>query len=387
MLSNMLIQYQVGVITFLAVLLLIVLSNLRTLRRLGEHEWPRAFPRVSVLLPARNEEANISLCVRSLLAQQYPDFQVIVLDDDSRDETWQVLARLATEDSGLQVLKGKSLPHGWIGKNWACHQLAQAADGELFLFTDADRRHHPYTLRDAVAALIAEEADLVTAFPQEEVVSWAERLIIPVAPWCMLCFLPLGLAYKLRAPFLSATIGQFMLFRRRAYEQIGGHAAVMHHVLDDLALGRRTKADGLCWRLLDGRMRIGCRMYENFRQVYEGVNKNFFAVFEYNVPSFLFIWLWLTVVFLGPLVVLGLGITGMPLSGLSLGLATAAVAVSLLLWGISHWRFGFPLYLVFLYPLSLLLVVAIAMSSMVLTMAGRTTWKGRRLVRHEIRWW
>jgi len=322
-----------------------------------------------------------------LLAQQYPDFQVLVLDDNSSDETWQLLQALATEDSRLRVIKGKSLPREWLGKNWACHQLAQAAEGELLLFTDADTRHHPYALRDAVAALLAEKADFVTAVPREEVVSWAEKLIVPLLLWSIISFVPLWLAYKVRTPLLSATIGQFMLFSRQAYEQIGGHAAVKQNVLDDLTLGRRIKAHGLRWRILDGGERIDCRMYENSHQVYEGLSKNLFAVFQYNVPVFVFIWLWLGVVFLEPLIMLLLGITGIHVSGVSLGLAAAAVALSLLLWGITHWRFGFPLYLVFFYPITMLLSVAIAMNSMVLTVRGRATWKGRTLARQELRWW
>jgi len=382
-----LVQHQIGLVVFLAVLLLIALSNLRAMRRLDEYACPPLFPRFSTLVPARNEEANIGPCVLSLLAQQYPDFQVIVLDDESSDETWQVLVTLAAEDSRLRVLRGKPLPDGWVGKSWACHQLAQAADGELLLFTDADTRHHPQTLLNAAAALIAEEADLVTALPKQDVISWAERLVIPVLPWSILSFLPLGLAYRLRTRFLSAAIGQFMIFRRDAYEQIGGHAAVRQHAVDDVALGRRIKAHGLRWRLVYGGSRIRCRMYESLRQVYEGLTKNLFGIFENNVPVFLFIWLWLAVVFLEPLVVLAMAATGATMSDFSLGLAAAAVDLSLFLWGVSTWRFGFPLYLVFLYPLTIFLVVTIALSSMVLTISGRSTWKGRRLIKQKIRWW
>lgn len=383
----MLVQHQIGLVVFLAVLMLIALSNLRTMRRLDEYAYPPFFPRFSTLVPARNEEANIGPCVRSLLTQQYPDFQVIVLDDESSDGTWQVLVTLAARDSRLRVLRGKPLPDGWVGKSWACHQLVQAADSELLLFTDADTRHHPQTLLNAAAALIAEEADLVTAFPKQDVISWAERLAIPVLPWSILSFLPLGLAYRLRTRFLSAAIGQFMLFRRDAYEQIGGHAAVRQHTIDDVALGRSIKAHRLRLRLVYGGSRIRCRMYENLYQVYEGLTKNLFGIFENNVPVFLFIWLWLAVVFLEPLVVLVLAATGATMSELSLGLAAAAVALSLLLWAVSTWRFGFPLYLVFMYPLTILFAVTIALSSMVLTISGRSTWKGRRIIKQKIRWW
>jgi chlorobactene glucosyltransferase len=319
--------------------------------------------------------------VRSLLAQQYTDFQVIVLDDDSTDGTWRVLESIRSEDDNLTILKGEPLPEGWTGKNWACHQLSQAADGELLLFTDADTRHEPDTLRCAMAALLTEDVDLVSAFPREKVISWAEQLIIPVIPWSMLSFMPLGLAYRLKTPLLSATNGQFMLLSRRSYELTGGHMAVRHDVVDDIALGKKIKAEGLRWRMLDGGRHIQCRMYESFSEVYQGISKNLFAAFSYNVPVFLFIWLWLGLVFLEPPIVLILGIAGISLSGLSIGLALVAIALALTSWGISHWRFHFPLHLAFFYPLTIILTIVVAMNSMVATLTGSTRWKGRTLPR------
>jgi chlorobactene glucosyltransferase len=385
-LSDFWIQHQISLLGFLTVVLLIALSNLWAVRRLGGYPRPSHYPRASVLVPARNEEANIGPCVRSLLAQDYPDFEVLVLDDGSTDATEAVVTALAAGDRRLRVLKGATLADGWLGKHWACHQLAQAADGALLLFTDADTRHHPHTLRDAVAALIAEEADLLTALPWEEVVSWSERLVVPIFQWSCLSFMPIGLAHRLPTPALSAAIGQFMLFRRRAYEAIGGYAAVRQDTVDDMALGRRIKRHGFRWRLLDGTRHIRCRMYRGFAEVWEGFSKNLFAVFDCRILPFLFVWLWTGMVFWEPLVVLVLEIAGVPLPRFSPTLAAVAVAESLLLWGIAYWRFDFPRYLVFFYPVSVLLCVAIAVRSMVLTLTGRATWKGRRLTRKRIRW-
>jgi chlorobactene glucosyltransferase len=386
-LSSFWAQHQTSIVAFVLVLLLIALSNLRALRRLEDWGLPPRFPRVSVLVPARNEQENVGPCVSSLLAQEYPDFEVLVLDDGSSDATGQIVASLAAEDGRSRVLGGKPLPPDWLGKHWACHQLAQAADGELLLFTDADTRHHHQTLRDAVAALLAEEADLVSALPRQEVGSWAERLAVPVIPWAIFSFVPLGLAYRLQRPALSASVGYFMLFRRQAYEKIGGHAAVRKHAVDDIALGRRIVAHGLRWRLADGGSHIRCRMYRNLREVFEGFSKNLFAAFEYKVLLFVFVWLWVGLVFLEPVTVLTLGLTVVPLPQLHLRLAATGVGVSLLLWGLTHWRFRFPLYLAFLYPLTVLLSVVIAMRSMALTAVGRTTWKGRTLPSPRIRWW
>jgi len=385
-LSVSLTEHQNSPIIFLSVLLLIALSNLLVLRRLPRYGRPAQFPRLSVLVPARNEEANIGPCVRSLLAQDYPDFELLVLDDESSDQTAQVLASLARSDKRLRVLSGQPLPAGWLGKQWACHQLSQAASGELLLFTDADTRYHPQALSNAVAALLAERTDMLSAVLREEVVSWGERLIVPVLLWSIFSFLPLGLAYRLRLPAFTAANGQFLLFRRRAYAQIGGHAAVRQHATEDLALVRHIVSHGLRWRLVDAGQRIRCRMYQDFSQAYEGLSKNLFAVFDYHVLFFVLIWAWLGVVFLEPPLLLALSLVGVPLAGFSPGLAIAAMALALLLWGLFCWRFGFPLYLAGLYPVIMALVIFIALRSLLLTLRGRTTWKGRTLSRPKIHW-
>lgn len=340
---------------------------------------PSSFPRLSILVPVRNEEQNIRDCVHSLLAQDYPDLELLLLDDDSCDASGRILKELAREDARVQVIQGAPLPPGWIGKHWACHQLAHAAQGEFLLFLDADTRYEPQALRLAMAALLAERADLLSLFPRQEVYSWAERLMVPVMHWSIFSFFPLLLAYHLPIPALAVSNGQFMLFRRSAYEQIGGHAAVRQNVVDDMALTRRVRAHRLRWRLLDGNPYVRCRMYHNFREVYEGFGKSLFAFFGYNVPLLLFVWLWLLMLFWEPLVVLGLGVMGIVVSAANMVLAGWAVVLSVLLWGLNHWRFGYRLYLVLCYPLSILLAVAIALSSVYLTLSGRGMWKGRRL--------
>ena len=379
-------QHQIGVFAFLLAILIITLSNIKLLGKLGSYPAPSRFPRVSVLVPARNEEDNIGACVRSLLNQQYPDFEVLALDDNSTDGTWQVLSQLASKDDRLRAIKGDALPSGWFGKHWACHQLSQAAEGELLLFTDADTLHHPCALSDAVAALLARKADLLTAFPREEVVSWGERLTVPLFPWFIISFLPLFIAYRVRDPSFSATVGQFMLLRRDAYEQIGGYKAIRHEAVDDVALGRRIKAQGLRWRMINGRERIRCRMYHSFREAYRGFAKNLFAGFGYKILKFALVWLLLGLVFLQPVVVLAIGATG-ALSSLSMVLAFAAVVVSLLIWGASNLCFRFPMYLTLIYPINMIVALAIATGSMVFALTGRADWKGRTFVKREVKWW
>lgn len=378
---NAWLSYQPEVIAvFLALALLTAFSNALWLRRFDQYPAAARLPRVSVLVPARNEEHNIEACLRSLLAQNYPNIEVIALNDSSEDCTRAILMRLAREDKRLRWLDGSPPPPGWLGKHWACHQLAQAASGELLLFTDADTRHSPDALRAAVSAMIAEEADMVTAFPREEAVTLGEKLIIPVIGWGILSFLPLALAQRLRLPGLSVSIGQFMLFRRPAFDAVGGYASVRDHVVDDVMLGRRMIAHGFRWRLMDGTRHVSCRMYRGFWEAVDGFTKNIFAFFDYSLLLFLVAWLWIGVVFLIPPYVVAAYLLGAPVEAYPYPLAALAVCESLLLWGMAYYRFNVPLTLALLYPLSMFLFVLIAFRSAAYSLSGQAYWKGRAVV-------
>lgn len=387
--------FEFSVTAFVGCLVALTLINWRLLLRLDRAPAPRSRPRVSVLVPARNEEANIGDCVRSLLAQDYDDFEVVVLDDRSTDRTAAILAGLleeaaARDENGrprLRVIAGQEPPPGWLGKHWACHQLAEAADGELLLFTDADTHHGPQSLRHGVGTMQAVGADMLTAFPHEIVVTWAEKLVVPVFPFSIFSFLPLIVAYNVRSPAFAAAVGQYMLFDRRAYAQIGGYAGVRDRPVDDVALAQQIKAAGLRWRLADATRDVRCRMYRNAGQVFEGFSKNLFAGFGYRLLPFAFVWTWLAIVFLMPLAILLLWLAGAGIPALDAAIAGAGVAFGIMLWGLSYLRFRFPLWLVLLYPISLLLALVIAGRSVALAVRGRSTWKGRTLIRPQIRWW
>jgi len=308
------------------------------------------------------------------------------LDDHSTDRTGQILSALAQDQPRLQVLTGQPLPQGWLGKNWACHQLAEAADGELILFLDADTTHSPKTLSQAASVLLSKKLDMLTALPRQLVLSWGERLVIPMLYFCLMVFLPLPLAYRLRTPIFSAAIGQFMLFRRTAFERIGGYAAVRGHGTDDLALARQVKLHNLPWRLADGGAYTSTRMYRSFRQVYEGFSKNLFAAFDYRILPFLFAWLWMGYLFFRPPIELVLNILLSPGNLETQILCAVAIAEALLLWGLAITRFRFPGYLFLFYPLSVFIGVFIALRSVVLSLRGQATWKGRSLIRVKVRW-
>ena len=177
-----------------------------------------------------------------------------------------------------------------------------------------------------------------------------------------------------------------MLFRREAYERIGGYEGVKGEIVDDMELGRKIISAGFEWRLLDGTRHVFCRMYRGFWEAVDGFSKSLFAVFDYRILPYLFAWTIVTVAFLEPVVALVSRCLGYPLTSLPADFAFGAVILSLALWMTAYKRFRFPPYLVFFYPLSMALFYMVAMRSLILTITGKASWKERTLERVGIRW-
>nr|WP_221277017.1 glycosyltransferase family 2 protein [Deinobacterium chartae] len=229
---------------------------------------------VSLLVPVRNEAHNLPATLPGLLAQ--PALELLLLDDGSTDGSAGValeVARRAGAAGRLRVIRGKPLPRGWLGKPWACWQLAGQARGQLLVFTDADVFWEPGALGALLARLERSGADLLTVWPRQRTRSFAERALVPLIDDVLLTLLPYPLV---RTPFPSAAAGngQLMAFRREIYWRVGGHAAVRSDVLEDVRLARTVKAAGGRLDLALGRDRVSVRMYRGFAEVFEGFGKN-----------------------------------------------------------------------------------------------------------------
>lgn len=371
---------QVGILVFSAALALIALGNLIGMRRLGGLPPADETPFVSVLIPARDEQANIEACVRSLLAQTYAAFELLVLDDASTDGTAEALARLAAESPRLRVLHGAPLPEGWLGKNWACHQLAQAARGDFLLFLDADTRADPRFLGDVAALACRTRLDYFSGVPRQDAPTLAERLVVPMLPWIAHSLTPVPLIRRLPLAFLAPAVGQCMFFRRAAYEKIGGHAAVRAVIVEDFALARRAKRFGLRWDLVDASPRLTTRMYRSLAQAWDGFSKSLFGAFDHNLPVFAFVWAWMLLAFWQPWLGLALSLLGHPSPGFSPLLAWAALLLQSALWAVAALRFRSSLLQVPLSPLTIAFFsAAAARSAWRYYRRHPLTWKGRQL--------
>lgn len=365
------------VIGFLTVTTLIEISNWFTLRHLEEFTMLPRVPRVSILVPARNEVQVIERCITSLLAQDYPDFEVLVLDDGSTDGTGEVLHRLAVEDSRLRVLEGHPLPAGWIGKHWACQQLLEKADGEYVLYVDADTWHHPSAVRNGVAGMLTWNLDLLSAIPREVVGTFGELLTVPMPVWSFFALLPMWLAFHTETPVLASAIGQYMMFRSTSLRQVGGYERVRSNAVDDLSLARLIKASKMRWRLADGTGRVSCRMYHGLRGCVRGFSKNLYAVFYHNPLLLTFVWLVVLMVYSAPVAVLLAAAFGYAISLQGVLTALGAVGLSALQWGIIALRFRFSWALSLTWIIGQPICVFIAFRSMAQSLTRHTTWKDR----------
>ncbi len=349
----------------------------------GEAAEDGALPLVSVVVPARNESHNIVRVLESLTRARYPDFEILVVDDRSEDDTADLARGLPPGNARrLAVLDGRELPEGWLGKPWACHQGASEAEGDLLLFTDADTVHGPDLLTRAVAGMADDEADLLTVVGRQILGSFWERLVQPQVFVSMLLRYPDRRRPLPRERWRGAIAnGQFLLFRREAYEAVGGHEAVRGAVAEDLKLAQRVVGAGMCLSLRRAEDDLGTRMYRSLGELVAGWSKNLLLGGLDTLPPGLLRAVTPVAMLFGglafwvaPPVLLAAALAGWGPAGL-LPWAATATGVSMAFWAGITWRFGAsPLYGT-LYPLGhLVLAVIVARAWM---RGSRVEWKGR----------
>lgn len=294
--------YQQIIALVLLILLINLLLNLRSLNGArANNKPPEHAPLISVLIPARNEEANIGACLDSLRKQDYPNFEILVLDDSSTDGTVAIVAGIAAEDRRVKLLKGQPLPPGWAGKPFACHQLSQEARGSWLLFTDADTLHAPSVLRNVLGVALDSDAALISGFPYQRTTSIWQKMAIPILFYFMLLsWMPFWWMQRSRRTLPSVAIGQFLFFSAREYRAIGGHEAVKSHILEDVWLGMEMARHHYKQVTLDLSRLVSCHMYTGFGPMWDGITRWLYMISSVSTLAFLGIMATVLLLFLAP---------------------------------------------------------------------------------------
>ena len=333
----------------------VLLINLVYLRRQPSASAD-VLPSLSVCIPARNEADNLRRLLPTLKDQEYPDLEILVWDDGSEDNTWEVLS--ATQDSRLTALQGTGPPPGWVGKVHALHQCTRRATGECYLFLDADAElRRPDALRQLVARHVGSRTQVSSGFPR---LQGAALLLVSLVPHALLSSLPWPLVPRTKLPALSALNGQCWLVDRDVYHRHEPHAQVKDAVLEDVAIGRYLKRQGHPPTLLDVQDLVAVHMYEGFGEAWRGFRKNAYLLLGGTPSRFAVMY------------------GGFLLSWLIAPLLSVWFLVSLYgLKFVTDRASGMPLRITVLAPLSYLLGLVLQFDSAVHHWSDRVRWKGR----------
>lgn len=343
---------------------------------------PSPAPSLSVLIPARNEAANIEACIRSVIEAGWPGpLQVVAIDDRSTDGTGDILGRLAAREPRLTIVPGADPPAGWLGKPHALHLGQSRATGEWLLFLDADVRVTPGGLERLLGRTIAQEAEMASALGRLTVESFWERVVQTRMGAVIAGGNPLP---EVNDPEHERALanGQCLLFRRDAYDRLGGHEAIRGSVLDDVDFAKRAKAEKVRYRLYYGPAVFSCRMYTGLREIWQGWTKNLFPALGYSLVATLVVTALLFTTTLLPFVLLAKNLAywalGVPYDPLFLGLEASACGVILATDAIGHRTHGYRWGLFFTFPLGMAIVLAVFWNSAWRIKSGRgAVWKGR----------
>jgi chlorobactene glucosyltransferase len=388
--------FNLAVVGGLAALAAQVWLNRRVLQRLGAYlgepkagapdasaapgsasAAPRPLPAISVLIPARDEAAKIAACVRSWAAQEYPDFEILVYDDDSTDATAAIAASAGGER--VRILRGGSLPPGWHGKPWACHRLRAEARGALLVFADADVTAAPRVLRATEAALTAQGADLLSALPRHTARRPLLRALAGLQSWTALAFVPLWLARLARRPTFAALNGQFLAMPAEVYDAFGGFAAVRGSVAEDVDLGRLLAARHIRALLVDASALLRCVPYGTLAAAWKCNTRNLVPIFFGSASLLLGATAALMVLYLAPVGMLAAGMVLALPAPQFLWLPLAEIALALLGRWLVDSRFGTAGLSTLLHAAAVAGLCAMSAGSVLQhRVRGAVDWRGRR---------
>ncbi|MGC8770800.1 MAG: glycosyltransferase [Brevinematia bacterium] len=354
--------------------LFVSISNFLFLKLTSSYKKPSKYPRISILVPARNEEKNIAKCVDSLLKIDYPDYEVIVLNDNSTDMTEDILKKY-THDPKFKYYNGKKLPSDWKGKPFACEQLLRLASGEICFFTDADTVHSKNTLNFLLGKMEEYNVDFISGFAFQKAITIGEKMIIPSLYLLTGLFLPLFLIPLFKNSLFSFAIGQIIFVKREKLLQIGGFELVKNEVVEDMALVRKMKKSGFKTIFLDLKDYVECRMYDSFYRGFNGISR---VIFPAIGKSYLLLLGLIGVVFFSILFPVFYILLNYGSETYYIKLALYSILIFLAGWGINLFERRIGLVPFILYPLFFLNLIVMALYSAFKIGTGKgIVWKER----------
>lgn len=324
---------------------------------------------ISILIPARNEAHNLPKLLNSILKQAELNYEVIVLDDHSADDTFEIACRFAATNPSISVIKGDPLATGWTGKNFACWQLGRAARGHYMLFLDADVELEPFAISSALGHLKRNRLSLLSLFSEQEMIRISEKGTVPLMYYLLLTLLPLKLISRHPFPVFSAACGQFMLFPADQYRQYQWHHRLKKIIAEDLAIMKAVKQEGLKGAGLMSGGLVRCRMYHTLSDAIYGFSKNFLAPFNDNLALFI---PFISVLILGPLWIIASQNMVM-IFAMLVSISATRVYCSRL--AAEKWWVN-----MLLHPLQMINLMVISVLAIWQYLLKSAVWKGRRLV-------
>jgi chlorobactene glucosyltransferase len=343
---------------------------------LPEREISPPFPRVTIIIPARNEERNIEGCLRSVLSQEYPELEILVVDDESTDRTPEIVESYARKDPRLKLIRGAPIPPGWVGKGWALYQGHLKAEGEYLILLDADTRLYPHAVTTLVAYNRKNPVDLLNPIPRFVQKTFWEKVLGPLL-WGMV---------RIRFPWIwvnqrwipdNMAFGPLLFIRKEVYDAVGGHRLVAHDILEDVALSRLLKERGFLTRIVSGKYLFEIRMYHSLREIIEGWTKTAYGAMGYNpvlmAMAILGSFFLATQPFLTLILSLFLGDSARVWLGLSL-FQLLGLCIRRILDAREN---EYPLWTILFHPVGMVLIHSMQLSSVWRYYFGSFRWKGR----------
>ena len=377
--------YQLVIAAILFVILINLILNLKSIRSPRvTSAVPENPPLISVLIPARNEEDNIATCLESLQKQDYPNFEIIVLDDNSEDRTAEIVSELAKRDERIRLVRGQPLPEDWAGKPFACQQLARAATGSWLLFVDADTVHTPYMLRSVLALAREKNTSLLSGFPHQVNRHLPQKIAVPLIYFIILGWVPLWWVQRRGSKRASVAIGQFLFFSRDEYWRIGGHEVVKSRILEDIWMGIEVARHQGRHVAVDLSSVVSCDMYPTALAMWHGLVRCIYSVVVISPALLMGLIVVAVFIYIAPFYWLWNGFFMSPTPLVWRATVISQVVLILLIRWLIDARFKAPALSVWLHPLGIsYLVVSVLYASWRWWIGAGVSWKEREYGEEE----